>query len=656
MAKTPGAHPTNTGYGRFIGRVGGLAVALGIGVAIANNPGIAAADDGQAPAKETTSAASESPNSNPSTPDSNPVKTAVKELRSSITEAREKADSTRENFSSRLQTRRSQRETSESSNVQATQIVKSTPKPPKPAPNPALVAIAGFVRRETEHAVTPARTHESVAPSAAVTRTFTTAADSPLGTPEQLDAEQTATETVNTLPVQVMKVVLKAGWYVTALSEFHEVGGPDKENLAQLSRSVDEYAMGAAFQQQILNPMTPRAVMQVAPPHTWYGQSVGGSRILYDNPDTVYRFMAVNKTSTYVIRGKFEDWDPENPDNFGSNPKLPADTTFSLLTGLSGNTADVIEQDELVVDENGEFEILVSGAPRPVGYEGNYLQLTSDSTLIAARDTLADWNNEQPMTLEIERVSGPPNSLLAQLGIFAIPLIGPAVTDSPALTQLVSIIPPLADPPPLLRGAVTSVIMVLGLSMEREYMRVATVDSLTGEHRPPNEFTNPTSNAAFLDTQLQSAGYFQLEDDDALVVTIDPGDAGYFVVPVTNDWTITENYWDQQTSLNNASNQAKPNADGTYTIVISKNDPGVANWVSTGGLNQGTVSIRFQDLGDEAPMVSSKVVKIENLRNPDVLPADTVFIEPEDLAAYRAAQIATRHEGFNNRFAPFPQT
>ena len=126
-----------------------------------------------------------------------------------------------------------------------------------------------------------------------------------------------------------MKVVLKAGWYVTALSEFHEVGGPDKENLAQLSRSVDEYAMGAAFQQQLLNPMTPRAVMQVAPPHTWYGQTVGGSRILYDNPDTIYRFMAVNKTSTYVIKGKFEDGDPEDPTR-------PADTTFSLLTGLSG--------------------------------------------------------------------------------------------------------------------------------------------------------------------------------------------------------------------------------------------------------------------------------------------------------------------------------
>ena len=98
-------------------------------------------------------------------------------------------------------------------------------------------------------------------------------------------------------------------------------------------------------------------------------------------------------------------------------------------------------------------------------------------------------------------------------------------------------------------------------------------------------------NAEFLATQMQSAGYFQLDDDQALVLTIDPGDAGYFVVPVTNDWTITNNYWDQQTSLN--ISQTLKNSDGTYTIVVSPQDPAVWNWVSTGGLNQGTISIRW---------------------------------------------------------------
>jgi hypothetical protein len=263
---------------------------------------------------------------------------------------------------------------------------------------------------------------------------------------------------------------------------------------------------------------------------------------------------------------------------------------------------------------------------------------------------LSDWNEQDPMSLSIERVSGPPDSLFSQLGGFAVPLIGPMVTNNPLLTSLVSLIPPLQDPPPLLRGAVTAVIMVLGLQMESTYISVATTDPTTGERRQPNVLTNPTSNAAFLATQLQSAGYFQLDNDQALVVTINPGNAGYFVVPVTNDWTITNNYWGQQTSLNNA--QADKNADGTYTIVISPTDPSVWNWVSTGGLNQGTISIRFQDLDPNSsavPTVSSQVVPLDQLA--DVLPAGTVYATPQD----RLDQIALRKSGFDNRFAPYPQ-
>ncbi len=59
MAKTPCTYPTPH-YGRFVGRVGGLAVALGIGIAIANNPGIASADDGKTAGSEKASATSES--------------------------------------------------------------------------------------------------------------------------------------------------------------------------------------------------------------------------------------------------------------------------------------------------------------------------------------------------------------------------------------------------------------------------------------------------------------------------------------------------------------------------------------------------------------------------------------------------------------------
>jgi hypothetical protein len=646
MATTP--YP----YARFIGRVGGLAVALGIGVAIANGAATASADDGQQGSSESSSAKSESSNSGSSSSDSSSSNSASS---NSASEASKSSDSTsvessgdddnkkkkrtpRETVSTDSSPTASSNDDEKSSDTETSgshedqdedQDGDRTSSSDRESSKVADTSTDNAA--QSPAAETTISQPLSAATSAVTTQSVSTAAVSPLGTPEQL-----AAETVNTLPVQLMKLVLQFGWLSTAQREFSSVGGPDAENIAQLNRSVDEYAVGAAFQQQLLNPMTPTVVTQVAPPHTWYGQTVGGSRILYDNPDTIYRFMAVNETSTYVITGRFAGG-------------IPADTNFSVLTGLSGVTAANLSGRDLVVNPDGTFTITVSGAPAAPGQK-NHLQLTSDSSLIAVRNTLSDWNTQEPMSLSIQRVGGPPNSLFGQLGGFAIPFIGPLVTENPLLTTLVSLIPPLPDPPPLLRGAVTAVIMALGLQMESRYIAVATTDPTTGQRRKPNVLPNPTRNAEFLATQLQSAGYFQLTDQQALVVTINPGNARYFVVPVTNDWTITENYWDQQTSLNNA--QAVANPDGTYTLVISPTDPGVRNWVSTGGLNQGTISIRFQDLDPNStalPTVRSQVVSLDQL--PTVLPTRTVYVTPQQ----REDAIKVRKAGFNKRFAPYPQ-
>ena len=475
---------------------------------------------------------------------------------------------------------------------------------------------------------------------------FSTLAVSPLGTPEQLEAEKIATRTVNTLPVQFMKLVLRHSFLHTARQQFPD--GPDEQNLAALNNAVDEYAMAAAFQQQLLNPMAPTVVTQVAPPHTWYGMDVGGSRILYDNPDTIYRFMSVNASSSYVIKGQFQNYDPENPDT------VPADVSFSVLEGLAGTTSSILTADDLEIGEDGTFEITVSSSPAAPGQE-NHLHLTSGSTIIAARDTLADWNAEEPMSLSIERVSGPPNSLFSQLGGFT--LLGGLVTDSPLLTTLVSLVPPLPYVPPIVRGTFTALILIVRGQEQAEYMGLATTDPVTGQPRHPNVVSQPSSNAEFLANQLQSNGYFELGDDEALVLTIDQGNAGYFIVPVYNDWTITDNYWDQQTSLNNA--QATPNLDangqpdGTYTIVISKKDAGVTNWVSTGGLNQGTIAIRFQDLadsGDPPRIVDQQVVPLAEAGS--FFPDDERYFVDTD---QREQQLALRKAGFNKRWAPYPQ-
>ncbi len=561
------------GYGRFVGRVGALAIFLGVGTAL-GMPAASADTDDAAPSRAASTSAASSASDSSRGPTARSARTTV---RASVTGAR----------------------------------VSMAPTRPVTASTAPQVAASTAAQTELTNRV------------------------SPLGTPAQISRERIAMRTANTLPVNLMKFVLRQGFLAAANQQFADVGGPDQANLDRLNNAVDEYALASAFSQQILNPMDPAVVTQVAPPHAWYGLSVGGSRLLYDNPDTIYRFIPVNKTSEYVLTGRLYEG-------------IPADTTFSVLEGTSGTTSRILTLDDLDVSPDGSFVITVSGAAATPG-QRNHLQLTSSSTLIAARNTLGDWAVEEPMELEVQRVSGPPNSLFAQLGGFV--LLGSLVNDNPLLASLASLIPPLAiAEAPIVRGSLTALLMIVrGANQEAKYMALATTDP-EGQLRPPNVMTPPASNAEFLANQLQSNGYFQLADDEALILTIDPASAGFFTVPVYDDWTITGDYWNEQTSLNNY--QSVANGDGNYTMVVSPTDPLVRNWVSTGGLNQGIISMRFQNLDPDSPdtpSVFSEVVKIAELG--DYLPAGTELVTPEQ----RAAQLAVRKAGFNKRWAPYPQ-
>jgi len=571
----PSTEKAPTGYPTYIGRVGALAIFLGVGTSL--GMATATADsDAASPSRASASASVSSSSASASGPSARGLRVSA---RSAAYGARPSSRST------------------------------------QPATNRAAATIA---RRQSAAA--------SIAPTNQV---------SPLGTPAQISRERIAMNTAATLPVTLMKFVLRQGFLAAANQQFALVGGPDAANLQALDNAVDEYALASAFSEQILNPMDPAVVTQVAAPHSWYGLDVGGSRLLYDNPDTIYRFIPVNKTSEYVLTGRLYEG-------------IPADTTFSVLEGTSGTTSSILSLADLDVSPDGSFVITVSGEAATPGQK-NHLRLTSSSTLIAARNTLGDWVAEEPMELEVHRVSGPPNSLFAQLGGFV--LLGSLVNDNPLLASIASLIPPLAiAEAPLVRGTLTALLMIVrGANQEAKYMALATTDP-EGQLRQPNEMTQPASNAEFLANQLQSNGYFQLADNQALVLTIDQASAGFFNLPVYNDWTITDNYWNEQTSLN--IDQAVPNPDGSYTLVVSPTDPGVANWVSTGGLNQGTISMRFQNVTEpeqDPPTVGSEVVSIDQLGT--VLPGTTVYVTPDE----RAAQLAARLLGYNKRYAPYPQ-
>ncbi|MCB0951005.1 MAG: DUF1214 domain-containing protein [Mycobacterium sp.] len=661
------------GHARFIGRVGALAVFLGVGAAIAmpaahadtestsssgtSTSGTASpgTDRGSGDGSDTSSsglAGNSETSTDPSSASDSPGETSDDDA-ATLTGASDGDDSDRKRSratetgpdadESDIATADSPLQSGESgapSEVVAAEDRTNTVTAAVASASVVEVPAGALPLPDTEDRhipVLPATTG-TAAPQASVDIDDTAMSNqvSPLGTPEQIDRERIAMRTAKSLPVELMKLILRCGFLAAAEKQFALVGGPDEANRAALTDAVDEYALAAGFQQQILNPMDPAVVTQVAPPHSWYGLDVDGSRLLYDNPDTIYRFIPVNKTAEYVLTGRIYEG-------------IPADTTFSVLEGLAGTTSTILSLQDLDVSEDGTFVITVSGQPALPG-QRNHLQLTSHSTLIAARNTLGDWDIEEPMELAVHRVGGPPNSLFAQFGGFVF--LGSLVNNSPFLTSLMSLIPPLGiAETPLVRGPLAALILLVrGANEQAKYMALATTDPETGEPREPNVMTEPASNAEFLANQLQSNGYFQLADDEALVLTIHPGNSGFFTVPVYNDWTITDDYWNEQTSLNN--DQAVPNADGTYTMVVSVADPLVANWVSTGGLNQGIISMRFQNLdpdSEDLPRVESVLVKLEDLD--DHLPADTIYLTPEE----RTAQLAARKAGFDKRWAPYLQ-
>ena len=518
--------------------------------------------------------------------------------------------------------------------------------PDAPGQSPVQWALLAYARRQvgTDTAVrapgTATQINQIVAEQTLVNQA------SPLVTAEQLEAERIARATANSLPVMFMKMIVQHQFRWTLEDQFRGVGGPDAENLALLDEAVNQFAMFSSFTQQLINPMDPKFIWADSPAHSWFGMNVADSRYLYDNPDTIYRFTGVNANASYVITGRFNNYDPNDPEG-----TLPADTTFSVVEGIAGNTSSILTTDDLDIAPDGTFVITVSGDPAAPG-QRNHIQLTSNSTVLLARNTLGDWNAEEPMSLTIAKVGGAPNSLFAQLGGFAF--LGGQINDNPLLVSLVSLVPPLPIAEiPLVRGALTAIIMVVrGANEQAKYIALATTDPVTGAAKPANFIPQPTSNAEFLANQRQSIGNFQLADDEALVLTIDPGSADYFTVPVYNDYTTTTDFWNQQTSLNNE--QTRMNPDGTYTVVISPTDPGVYNWVSTGGLNQGIIAARFQGIDESDPngprIVSHQVVKVSEVAG--YYPDDPSYFVTEQ---QRAEQLALRKAGYDKRFAPYLQ-
>ena len=281
------------------------------------------------------------------------------------------------------------------------------------------------------------------------------------------------------------------------------------------------------------------------------------------NPDGAYRLAMIDGRRRYRLRGQR-----------GTSTYLG----FQVLagTGLTPRRmAAHVSDRELQVRDDGSFAFVLSAAePSDDELGGDrWVEIPPDASAIVVREYQADRLGEVGAALAIE------------------PLDPPAP-------------PPLPDDATLGEQLTGFAWTIAKLATLHRTIRADLVD------RPNELVTAEAGDIGAADTtpdNLYMLGTFRLAAGDALVLDIEP--------PATRYWSVTlENIWHEcidprrrHSSITNAAAVAR--ADGTVRVVAAASDPGVPNWIDTGGRHRGWVLLRWLD-NPSAPPVTTRVVPL----------------------------------------------
>jgi hypothetical protein len=137
---------------------------------------------------------------------------------------------------------------------------------------------------------------------------------------------------------------------------------------------------------------------------------------------------------------------------------------------------------------------------------------------------------------------------------------------------------------------------------------VSAVPNTMGD--PSGWETDPVKGRSATD-QVYASGPFDLDEDEALVLELRFPRAAYASITVWNRCRQSVDARFHRSTLNPRS--AVTSDDGLVRAVVAARDPGVANWLDTGGRRRGTIFCRFL-LPEEAPTpIACRVVPIAEL-------------------------------------------
>jgi hypothetical protein len=255
---------------------------------------------------------------------------------------------------------------------------------------------------------------------------------------------------------------------------------------------------------------------------------------------------------------------------------------FQVLAGLGltpRRMGAYVSDTQLDLAPDGSFSFVLA-AHEPTGTElagDRWAPMPEDSSGIVVREYIADRATETAAELVIESLDPPDLPPCPTDAVLAEQLTGMAWTVAKLTTLHRTIRPDLLETPNQL---VTAEAAALGAA----------------DTTPDN---------------LYMIGTFRLGEEEALVLEMTPPESRYWSVSLENIWheCIDPRRRRSHLTVANAVHRG-----GTVRVVIAGRDPGVDNWLDTGGRHRGFVTVRWLDRPDPPPL-SARVVQVSEIRS-----------------------------------------
>jgi hypothetical protein len=246
------------------------------------------------------------------------------------------------------------------------------------------------------------------------------------------------------------------------------------------------------------------------------------------------------------------------------------------------------------IDEDGCFEVTISATEAP----GNWIKTDPDSgyQFMLIRRALADWDGD-PGELGLERISD----------------IADDHYDSDEFDEA-------AIAARIHRAAhfVRYLVNCFTIGLYDMYLHNA------GSKNSLSLLPGTTTSQVGSPTSSYAMAVFELAADEALIIEMDKTPDGvYWSLQAGDVWSRSLEFGSRHSSLNN--HEVVAQADGSIVIVVSQQDPGIANWLDTCGRLEGTIVFRNYRAMSQ-PVPSSRKVAFADLKK--LLPADVARVTP----------------------------